>query len=224
MNPLKQLMKQKGLTGTDLAKLVGCSQPEISRLAKYPDGGRKMTVEWAKRIAPHLEVAPETLLFADNLDALSDFEKIAQVPVIGETAAGRWFEQNVVFEDEAPAISLVLGKYQKLSQFAFRVVGNSMNRKRIHNGDIIVCVPYFEARVRITEGDIVVVERKQGHLTERTVKQIERGVDGWELWPRSTDPAHKDPIVIPYRDGPPADDGLQIEIVGLVIWVQAPIG
>lgn len=98
-----------------------------------------------------------------------------------------------------------------------------MNRKRIHNGDYVVCVSYFEARSMITVGDIVVVERRRGQLTERTVKQVERGVDGWELWPRSHDPAHKEPIVIPFNDGK-ADDGTEIEIIGLVISAQTPIG
>lgn len=224
MNILKQLMKQHGLSAPALAKKVGCTQPEIWRLAKYPEqGGRKMTAEWAKRIAPHLDVAPEALLFSDNLDIVKDVDGVRPVHVRGETAAGRWFEQEEVFNDEPPMISMVLGKYVRLHQFAFRVVGNSMNRKRIHNGDYVVCVPYFEARTGITVGDIVVVERRRGQLTERTVKQIDRGPNGWELWPRSNDPAHKDPIVIPFDDGK-ADDGTEIEIIGLVISAQTPIG
>lgn len=224
MNALKEYMKQNGIKAPALAKLVGCGQPEIWRLAKYPErGGRKMTAEWAKRLAPHLDVPPEALLFSDNLDVVIEADNVRPVHVRGETAAGRWFEQEEVFDDEPPMISMVLGKYQKLPQFAFRVVGNSMNRKRIHNGDFVVCVPYFEARSVITDGDIVVVERRRGHLTERTVKQVERIADGWELWPRSTDPAHQEPIFIG-DGGKDGDDGTVVEVVGLVISAQTPIG
>jgi SOS-response transcriptional repressor LexA len=225
MNTLKQLMDQRGLSATALAKKVGCTQPEIWRLAKYPErGGRKMTAEWAARLAPHLDVPPEALLFSDNLDVVRDLDGVRPVHVRGETAAGRWFEQEEIFDEEPPMISMVLGKYQTLRQFAFRVVGNSMNKKRIHNGDYVVCVPYFEARSMIMDGDIVVVERRRGHLTERTVKQVQHSMKGWELWPRSTDPAHQEPIFIEFNGNMHGEDGTEIEIVGLVISSQTPIG
>jgi plasmid maintenance system antidote protein VapI len=61
---LKQLIKNAGLTNPSLAKKIGCKPVEIWRLAAWPnDGGRKMTPEWASRIAPHLDVKPHELIF-----------------------------------------------------------------------------------------------------------------------------------------------------------------
>jgi hypothetical protein len=65
MNKLAELMGATGITGAQLARRVGAQQPEIWRLASYPDGkgSRKMTKEWAERLAPALGVDPAELLF-----------------------------------------------------------------------------------------------------------------------------------------------------------------
>lgn len=70
---LKELMEQKNINGADLARLVGAAQPEIWRLTQWPEkGGRKMTVAWAKRLAPVLGVKPQELLFVEGDSTRSD--------------------------------------------------------------------------------------------------------------------------------------------------------
>jgi plasmid maintenance system antidote protein VapI len=61
---LKKAMADAGLNNPRLAKLIGCAPVEIWRLVTWPEkGGRKMTPEWANKIAPHLGVKPQELLF-----------------------------------------------------------------------------------------------------------------------------------------------------------------
>lgn len=63
MNEIRRLREEKDLSQAQLAELVGTSQPQIKRLE---DGARKLTKEWAERIAPHLNVSAEHLLFPDK--------------------------------------------------------------------------------------------------------------------------------------------------------------
>lgn len=68
MSQLKRLREKSGLTQKELGARAGTSQPQIKRLE---DGDRTLTKEWAERLAPHLGVTPEGLLFpkGDDLDA-----------------------------------------------------------------------------------------------------------------------------------------------------------
>jgi hypothetical protein len=65
MNRLAELMAEAGINGAELARLVGVQQPQIWRLANYPEGkgSRKMNKEWAEKLAPALGVEPADLLF-----------------------------------------------------------------------------------------------------------------------------------------------------------------
>ncbi|WP_231711130.1 LexA family transcriptional regulator [Xanthobacter dioxanivorans] len=64
-----------------LAKLVGTSQAQIDRLEK---GQRKLTKEWAVRIAPHLGIDPSDLLFPDRARHLESEEVAAQIGKPGD--------------------------------------------------------------------------------------------------------------------------------------------
>jgi SOS-response transcriptional repressor LexA len=224
MNKLKSFMDQMGYSNADLAKKIGCTSTEIWRLAKYPDPrGRSMTIKWANRIAPVLGIDVTDLLDLDDGWTDASVTLINTVPVIGEAAAGRWLERNDLYdEDQSPLISGVIGRYPGLKQFSYKISGKSMDLKRIHHGDFVICVPYYDARTAITSGDIVVVERHQGQLTERTVKEILVNKLHYELWPRSTDKNYQKPLKINIKDGI-SDDGITVEIVGLVIGVYTQI-
>lgn len=68
---LKHIIRDAGLTNQELAKKIGCQAVEIWRLAAWPDaGGRKMTPEWAIKIAPHVGITPQELVFGvDTTDS-----------------------------------------------------------------------------------------------------------------------------------------------------------
>lgn len=63
MNNLKFFREKMGLSAKKLAELAGTSQPQIFRLE---NGHRKLTKEWAVRLAPHLSVTPKQLMFSEQ--------------------------------------------------------------------------------------------------------------------------------------------------------------
>ncbi|WP_376742483.1 helix-turn-helix domain-containing protein [Ensifer canadensis] len=65
MNIIKALRELRGLSQTDLAELVGTSQPQIRRLEA---GERKLTKEWAERLAGPLQATAEQILFDSEID------------------------------------------------------------------------------------------------------------------------------------------------------------
>jgi uncharacterized small protein (DUF1192 family) len=97
MNRLKFFRECAGISATELARRAHATQPEIWRLEQWPEkGGRKMTREWADRLAPPLGVSPLQLLYSDFAEmmgfaaprqALPEREFIERfLPVIEDTA------------------------------------------------------------------------------------------------------------------------------------------
>lgn len=60
MATLKERREGLGFSQAALADLAGTTAPQIHRLE---NGQRKLTREWAERLAPHLKTTPEELLF-----------------------------------------------------------------------------------------------------------------------------------------------------------------
>ena len=158
---------------------------------------------------------------------------ISEVRVVGDVAAGVWNESTAfgVYDpdlpsefDAYPPVPVVPDpRYKGLGQFAVRVVGPSINRV-IPDGYFAVCVPYWDARSEIRDGDLVVIERIRGGLHESTIKRVRRDKGGWMLYPESTDKRYQDPVALApdlehERDSP----DVTIEIKGLVIWKGAPV-
>jgi transcriptional regulator with XRE-family HTH domain len=75
ISPLRKAREHRGLSLSGLGKLAKTSGQQIERLEK---GQRKLTKEWAVRLAPCLGASPEELLFPSK-DA---------IPVVGYVAAG----------------------------------------------------------------------------------------------------------------------------------------
>ncbi|MEJ0015681.1 MAG: helix-turn-helix transcriptional regulator [Acetobacteraceae bacterium] len=61
-NRLAEWMAAAGLTDPALAELAGTSKQQIFKLRR---GERKLTVEWAHRLAPHLGIGWQDLVEAD---------------------------------------------------------------------------------------------------------------------------------------------------------------
>ncbi|MCX5571457.1 LexA family transcriptional regulator [Kaistia nematophila] len=64
MSRLKHYREQRGLTQAALAELVKSTQPQIRRLEA---GERKLTKEWATRLAAALKISAKDLLFDDDV-------------------------------------------------------------------------------------------------------------------------------------------------------------
>lgn len=221
MPTLTEIREKAGLSGPELARRVGAAAPEIWRLERWPaKGGRRMTVQWAERLAPQLGVSPKDLLFSET--APQPFTKVKSIHVRGEVAANKWLEQYEFVDDELPPVPAVPGRFESIEQYSFRVTGPCMDLRRIFSGDFVICVNYFDARASLTDGDIVIVERRRGQLLERTCKELKTVDGGFELWPRSTNPNFQTPISVKSRLDPQEEDGTSVEVVALVIGRYSP--
>jgi transcriptional regulator with XRE-family HTH domain len=93
-SPLFRARLARELSRPQLAELAGTSPQQIERLEK---GMREMTRTWADRLAPHLGVSPEFLVFS----------RARQIPIIGYASAGSGemhfdSEQHVIGKIDAP--------------------------------------------------------------------------------------------------------------------------
>ncbi|UTO29099.1 LexA family protein [Bartonella harrusi] len=213
MHIIKKLRKDLGLTQVKLAEKAGTTQPQIKRLEK---GERKLTKEWAEKLAPHLGVKPFNLLFPENKEIHPISNAIGMIPVIGKVAASSWMsveDMDFGFDDieYVPSTS----KYPAHFQFALKIEGNCLN-KIARDGDQLICVDIIKAGIDVEPNDLVIVERSRfnGQMIERTAKRIRQTISGFELWPESTEPNHQEPIKI---NG--ATDGEEIRVVGKVLWI-----
>lgn len=212
--PLAKAMLEKKMNASQLARLIGTTRQNVARWAK---GVPPLPIKRAQEIAPLLTVTVESLILGGIAENVASREPVSYVHIRGNVAAGVWTEHDDTSQmtEELPIVG---GRWRSLEQFGYRVYGPSMERKRIFDGDYVIAVPYFDARRNLTNSDIVVVERKRGGLTERTVKELVVTTEGCELWPRSDDPRFQAPIYANLHGEGQEDDGTVIEITGLVIF------
>lgn len=174
MSTIKDLREKNNLSQQQLADLVGTSQPQIKRLES---GERKLTKEWAERLAPHLGVKAWMLVFDDamnsddqpppsddprmvqmrrelsNATVLSKIEGTGKkIPVYGQAVGGVDGEflmnGSVLYEVMAPpVISHIRGAY------AVQVSGDSMY-PRYEDGEICFVDPLR----RVRKGDYVIAQ------------------------------------------------------------------
>lgn len=63
MSRLREARERAGLTQAELAELVGTSQPQIRRLEA---GDRTLSKIWAEKLAPHVGMSAEELMFGSG--------------------------------------------------------------------------------------------------------------------------------------------------------------
>ncbi len=233
MSALKQFRERARLTQQELADAASTSQPQIRRLEA---GERKLTKEWAERLAPALGISAETLLFPpanlnepegeDGPGWTIDGEAGLDVP--GEVAAGRFLTVDTAVDEtiyeRAPVVPD--SRYPRKAQYGLVVRGTSINQIAI-DGDILHCVDIGISGHQPQNGDLVIVEQIQfgGHLRERTAK-VYRVAEGGsvELHPDSDDPRWQEPIHVPRREleWKPRED-LQVAVRAFVIGTYRPM-
>lgn len=165
---IRRLREDRDMSQNELAEKAGTSQPQINRLEK---GERKLTKEWAERLAPHLNVTPEILLFGwpDEGDMAMPpredpfpkpnariGEKVSvggpRIPVYGQAVGGVDGEflmnGSVLYEVMAPpVVSNISGAY------AVAVSGESM-WPRYEDGEIC----FVDPKRRVKKGDYVIAQ------------------------------------------------------------------
>lgn len=63
MSIIKKLRESRGISQARLAELSGTVQSQIYNIEK---GTRPLSKQWAERIAPHLGVTPQELMFGES--------------------------------------------------------------------------------------------------------------------------------------------------------------
>jgi len=169
MSTIKELREKKGLSQQQLADLAGTSQPQIKRLET---GERKLTKEWAERLAPHLDIAAPSLMFEmpggempapesnvvhllelPNAEIRGKVEGLGRkIPVYGQAVGGIDGEfimnGNILYEVMAPpTLSQISGAY------AVQVSGDSMY-PRYEDGEIC----FVDPKRRVRKGDYVIAQ------------------------------------------------------------------
>lgn len=186
MHKIRELREALKMSQAALAERAGTSQPQIRRLE---NGDRKLTKEWAERLAPHLQTTAQDLLFSDSPD---EEREVIGLAVIGTVKAGDWLDISIMDENRETEIIHVAKdpRFPRAQQYALRVVGDSMN-ELFRDGSFVTVVNFADTGLPIRPGMIVHVEQHMGAMTlvETTLKEI--GPDSKTLLPRSTNPAHK---------------------------------
>ncbi len=228
MNRLEEIRTAAGLSRQKLAELVGTTRAQIRRLERDE---RKLTPDWAARLALHLGVSPAEILFSAehlNLAVQRDvqhnlykvrFDRLdtrahTLLLVLGELRAGQWLDPVAFLEDEPEFIPVAPDpKFTGMGQFAYKVRRPAMSRL-FKDGEYAVCVDATDYDKGLADGDIVVVRRirTDDGLQELTLKRVRVTPDGVELWPESELREFQEPWRL---EQPPA--GTAIEVVAFVI-------
>jgi len=215
-SPLRKMRLKRGLTTQQLADLAGTSQGQIVKLEK---GLRKLTKEWAERLAPHLGCSPATLLFPET--------SIPGAPVLGTVQAGVWREAS---EDPLHLEGWddpLAGGYERIPcppdrryphapVFALRVEGDSMDRV-FPPGSYALCVRLADAGLGVHDiapGSIVVCQRRRHDIYEATLKRLRRSGDDIVLEPDSPNPRHKPILLRPPRHAQETETTITALVVG----------
>ena len=202
MNRLKIFRERAGLSQLALADLANTSGVQIGRLEK---ASRKLTVEWADRLAPHLNCRAIDLLYE-----LSEVN-ISGVMVVGAVQAGQWNESAEWPQDSHYVVKIVDDRYSQT--IGLEVRGDSMN-KIYPEGTVLICRNFDAMNELPPVGKRVIVRRRnENSLTESTVKLLivddeGRGV----LVPESTNPIYGP---IPFK--PSGDGDNDTEIAAVVV-------
>ncbi len=187
-------------------------------------------VDLFEKLAPVLETTAAWLAYGAGSEAAPvlapprpSWPPMQTLPIIGEVAAGQWqtIDQEIdapFYDDIAVAPSPL---YPADHQFGVVVRGTSINRVA-PDGSVLACLDLRKARIPPRQRDVVIVEQRRagGHEIMRTAKRYVEVDGAVELWPDSTDPRWKSPIVVEPGE---EDEGVEIEVIGKVTFVYAPI-
>lgn len=215
---LLQALKEKGL---DMKSASLRADLNAAAVQQIKNGNDPKTSTIQALAAAHGLSLDEILLGRPHSSTAPPINRpVRLAPVVGTVAAGVWFSTDLPPQVESEPVPYVPCRYPDLEQKAYKVQGTSMNRARIEDGDFVIAVPYWDARIAPVAGDIAVVERtRDGGLNEWTVKEIEVTREAIRLVPRSTDSFET--IVIPRTNATDMYDA--VRIVGLVVGKFSPL-
>ncbi|MCG5241068.1 XRE family transcriptional regulator [Azospirillum doebereinerae] len=185
MSTMRELRQAAGLSQEKLAELAGTSQPQINKLET---GQRKMTVDWAVKLARPLGVEPALLLGLDAAPAPAPVRPRASSPPLLRAmpaanhvaepmpvrAAARGGVDQEMFLEDGPIDWVAKPDYLKNARdpYAMYVVGESM-MPRFRPAQLLHVNPH---KPPAAGAGVVVVKRSKAVLVKEFVRRAPEGV------------------------------------------------
>ena len=149
-NNLNRLMKQKGISQTDIIRDLKVNKSTIST---WCNGSRLPRMDKVQQLADYLGVLKSDLIedksnpsIEERYDNLYKIDKI-KLPLLGKVACG-----EPIYADEDRESYVMVGTDVK-ADFCLRCQGDSMINARIHDGDIV----FVRKQDIVDNGEIAVV-------------------------------------------------------------------
>jgi SOS-response transcriptional repressor LexA len=214
---LKKILEDRGLDMQAVSLKAGLEKTAVYNVLNRRPNPQINTV---RAIAEALDMSLSELVEGTTAEPVPS----RLVPVMGQVAAGLWFEDGEWDTPRFAPVPVVPSRYKSAEQKAYRVLGDSMNDLGFVDGSFVITVPYWQARTHLQDGDAVVVERREAGKVERTIKVVVIGAEEYRLEARSSNPRWSgSAIVIPRNQSADAHDS-SVEVVGLVIGSFRPVG
>lgn len=222
---LRALREQRGMSAADLAKRVGRSE---SAVRNQENGTNGIPTALAARYAAALGSTAAYILYGDGSHQIQSKIELQLLPIRGRVQAGAWLQVDDFVQDEPKMYPAARDpRFLHAEQWLSEVVGDSVNKLDIKEGDLVHVVELTSSGWNPTTGDIVEIERSrfQGAEREVTIKQVEIVGEGSHkailFWPRSTNPRFQDPITIRANAG--ENEDIEVRIRGWVINLIRPL-
>lgn len=228
-SPLKQIKAQRlteSRKKTGLSRTSFASQNRINynTYKAHESGQREFFTADAARYAKALGVPINHLLALDLID--STFKTILPqeempgavltVPVYGQAAGGLWLEGDDVPFDDEPVYISPAADYPPQSQYARKVVGNSVSN-HIRDGEFAIFVRYGEYPYSLRPGMLVDCMRQRAGMYEHSVKVFA----GDKLMTDSAELSSQTAIPLGHTDD---DTTVTIEGVAVGVYRHLPLG
>jgi len=183
MNRIKEILEAKGIKQTWLADKM---EKSYNMVNSYVQNRRQPSLEILYEIANLLQVEARELLDSNQLVAKeSNISDTVEIPLVGSVSCGLpiFAEENI--EAKIPVSTKLIRK--SANYFLLRAFGDSMNKKGINSGDLLLIKQQQVAE----DGDVVLALIDD----DATVKEFIRNSNTIVLKPHSTSPKHQ-PIIL----------------------------
>lgn len=170
----------------------------------------------------HRAAAQEQGAGAKPVGAMSQLvekaREAAMLPIRDRVQAGAWLLADDVAQMPRGTYPVVKdSRYPYADQWLSEVVGDSVDRLNIFDGDLVHVVDAIGIGYWPQTGHVVEVERVRfgGLERELTIKQVEVTESGVLLWPRSTNVRWREPLQL--TDGVRDGEEIEVRIRSLVL-------
>lgn len=216
---LAHAVEASGLSPYALSKKAGVAPTTITRPLNDPAFKFTPKLATLQKIAEAAGID----LPAGVVTTAGPPSSVTELPLIGPVQAGAWLALDDTVQDEPRMLTAAVDpRYPHAPQWLREVRGDSMNARGIEPGHFVHIADFGATGINLNTGMIVEVTRTRddGSLREVTLKEVEITPQGVKLWPRSTNPRWKDPVIL--DDGQGSD--VVVQVTGLLLMAMRRYG